>query len=307
MSNIAIAEVTRCAKYGEVGVIYSPRRRLKLSQMQEIEKREFTTLHASVAGAIGHLVLNRPERLNAINDALMSEMIEAVAWLDSHLELRVVIFKGAGRAFSAGADLKSLPGADTRIENGGSWIARRKAGQIGTRLCEAIEQMQAVTIAQVHGAAVGGGVLLMASCDLRVVAQGTVMFIPEVDLGAPYSWGAIPRMVREIGPALTKELVMTCRRFTPEEAKEWRWINRVVPLDRIENEVEQLARELAAKPSVPIMITKDHVNAITRVMSAGITSYADGDLARTVAAEEDAQAAVREYAESAIGTKRARH
>lgn len=271
-----------------------------------MEKREFTTLSAEVTGLVGHLVLNRPERLNAISDALMTEMLEAIGWLDRHPELRVVVFKGAGRAFSAGADLKSLPGADTRLESGKSWLARRRAGQIGARLLDAIEQMQAVTIAQVHGAAVGGGVLLMVACDLRIVAQGTVMFIPEVDLGAPYSWGAIPRMVREIGPALTRELVMTCRRFTPEEAKEWRWINRVVPLARLEPEVEQLARELAAKPSVPTMITKDHVNAIMRVMSAGITSYADGDLARGVAAEEEAKVAGVAYAESKIGTKRAK-
>jgi len=275
-----------------------------LSNIQKIDKREFTTLHASVTGPIGHLVLNRPERLNAISDAVMSELIEAVGWLDSHPELRVVIFKGIGRAFSAGADLKNLPGEQTRIESGNSWLARRKAGQIGRRLCEAIEGMQAVTIAQVHGAAVGGGVLLMVSCDLRIVAQGTVMFIPEVDLGSQYSWGAIPRMVREIGPALTKELVMTCRRFTPEEAKEWRWINRVVPLERIEEEVEQLARELAAKPSVPIMITKDHVNAIARVMGAGLTSYADGDLARAAADEKEAGAALEVYAESKVGKKR---
>jgi enoyl-CoA hydratase/3-hydroxypropionyl-coenzyme A dehydratase len=274
--------------------------------MQEIDKREFTTLHATVTGPIGRLVLNRPERLNAINDAVMSEMLEAVGWLDSHPELRVVIFRGTGRAFSAGADLKSLPGAETRIESGKSWLARRKAGQIGTRLCEAIEQMQAVTIAQVHGAAVGGGVLLMVSCDLRIVAQGTVMFVPEVDLGSQYSWGAIPRMVREIGPVLTKELVMTCRRFTPEEAKEWRWINRVVPLEQIEEEVEQLARELAAKPSVPMMITKDHVNAITRVMAAWMTSYADGDLARAVFGEEEAEVALVDYAKSKVGKPRGR-
>src|SRR5579863_5176209 len=207
---------------------------------KEIDRCEFTTLFAEVSGPIGHLVLNRPECLNAINDAVMSELIEAVSWLDSHRELRVVIFKGVGRAFSAGADLKSLPGADTTIESGKSWLARRRAGQIGARLLDAIEQMQAVTIAQVHGAAVGGGVLLMVACDLRVVAQGTVMFIPEVDLGAHYSWGAVPRMVREIGPALTRELILTCRRFTPEEARDWRWINRVVAPDRIEFEVEAL-------------------------------------------------------------------
>lgn len=273
---------------------------------QQVSIREFTTLTAEVSGAVGHLVLNRPERLNAINDAVMSELIEAVNWFDSHRELRVVIFKGSGRAFSAGADLKDLPGAETRVENGGSWLARRRAGQIGNRLCEAIEQMQAVTIAQVHGAAVGGGILLMACCDLRVVAEGTVMFIPEIDIGTPYSWGAIPRMVREIGPAITRELVMTCRRFTPEEAKEWRWINRVVALPRLQEEVEQLARELAAKPSGAMMITKDHVNAITRVMSAGITSYADGDLARGCAAEDEAQAAGRKYANSKVGDRRER-
>ena len=113
-------------------------------------------------------------------------------------------------------------------------------------------------------------------------------------------------MVREIGPALTKELVMTCRRFTPEEAKEWRWINRVVPLESLEPSVEQLARELAAKPSLAMMVTKDHVNAIMRVMSAGITSYADGDLARAIAAEAEAQDAVRDYAEVTIGKRRKR-
>ena len=268
-----------------------------------MEKREFKTLCADVDGTIGRLVFNRPECLNAINDTLMSETLEAVSWLDRHPELRVVIFKGAGRAFSAGADLKNLPGAGTRIESGGSWLARRRAGQSGARLLEAIERMQAVTIAQVHGAAVGGGVLLMIACDLRIVAEGTVMFIPEVDLGAPYSWGAIPRMVREIGPAITRELVMTCRRFTPEEAKEWRWVNRVVPLERLEREVDQLARELAAKPSVPLMITKDHVNAIAAVMSAGTTAYADGDIARGLAAEEDARVAVMAYAKSKVGAK----
>jgi enoyl-CoA hydratase/carnithine racemase len=277
-----------------------------LSLDKEMDKREFTTLSAEITDAVGHLVLNRPERLNAINDAVMSELLEAVGWLDCHPELRVVIFKGAGRAFSAGADLKSLPGVDTRIESGKSWLARRKAGQIGNRLCEAIEQMQAVTIAQVHGAAVGGGVMLMASCDLRIIAEGTVMFIPEVDLGSQYSWGAIPRMVREIGPALTKELVMTCRRFTPEEAKQWRWINQVLPLEQVEEAAEQLARELATKPPVPLMITKDHVNAIARVMGAGLTSYADGDLARSVAGEEEAQVAVAAYAESKVGNSRAR-
>jgi enoyl-CoA hydratase/3-hydroxypropionyl-coenzyme A dehydratase len=270
------------------------------------DRREFTTLYVEVSAAIGHLVLNRPASLNAINDKLMTDLLEAIAWLERYRELRVVIFKGAGRAFSAGADLRNVPGAPAQLSSGNSWLYRRRAGQLGTRLCEAIERMEAVTIAQVHGAAVGGGVLLMICCDLRVVADGTVMFIPEVELGAPYSWGAVPRMIREIGPALTRELIMTCRRFTPLEALSWRWINRVVAPDRLEAEVAQLAAELASKPAVPIAVTKDHVNAIMRVMSAGLTSYSDGDVALAMTVEKEAQAAVAAYAESKVGKGRKR-
>jgi enoyl-CoA hydratase/carnithine racemase len=277
-----------------------------VSSETQTDRREFSTLYTEVSDRIGHLVLNRPACLNAINDAMLADLTEAVRWLDDHRELRVVIFKGAGRAFCAGADLNSLPFAEGRPETGNSWLYRRHTGQTGTRLCEAIEQMRAVTISQVHGAAVGGGVLFMISCDLRIVAEGTVMFIPEVDLGTQYSWGAVPRMVREIGPALTKELVITCRRFTPEEALAWRWINRVTPLAKVEDEAERLASEIASKPSVPVVITKDHVNAVARVMGAGVTSYADGDLALAVTVEKESQDAAKVYAKSKTDKDRRR-
>jgi enoyl-CoA hydratase/carnithine racemase len=277
-----------------------------LNTETQSDRREFSTLYAEISGSIGHLVLNRPASLNAINDAMLADLTEAVRWIDSHRELRVVIFKGRGRGFCAGADLNSLPFAQGRPETGNSWLYRREVGQIGTRLIEAIEQMHAVTIAQVHGCAVGGGVLFMIACDLRVVAEGTVMFIPEVDLGSPYSWGAVPRMVRELGPTLTKELIITCRRFTPEEAREWRWINRVTSLGTLESEVEQLASEIAQKPSVPVVITKDHVNAVARVMGAGLTSYADGDLALAMGIEEESLAAARQYAHSKMSKDRPR-
>jgi enoyl-CoA hydratase/carnithine racemase len=270
------------------------------------QQHEYSTQIAEVDGPIGYLTLNRPARLNAINDELMREMIEALGWLDAHPELRVVILRGTGRAFSAGADLKEIPGGPSRPESGNSWLHRRRFGQIGRRLLDTIQNMQAVTIAQVHGAAVGGGVLLMAACDLRVVATGTVMFIPEVDLGTHYSWGAVPLLLRELGPAITRELIMTCRRFTAEEALAWRWINRVTAPDRLADEVMELAQELVAKPSVPLAVTKDHINAIMRVMSAGTTSYADGDLAIAMATEEEAKAAGAAYAESKVGKTRSR-
>ena len=268
------------------------------------DTREFQTIKVEVVdGGLGRLTLNLPDRLNAIGATMLQELAEAARWFDSHRELRVVIVSGAGRAFCAGADLQDSPAAaaDSKAQN--SWLYRREVGQYGLRAADAIEQMHAVTIAQVHGYAVGGGVVLMAACDLRVAAEDAWFFIPEIDLGIPLAWGGIPRLVREIGPAMTKELVMTCRRFSPAEAKAMGFLNRVVPLAELQNEVAELARELMAKPSVPVAITKEHVNAVTRAMSAGITSFADGDLLLGASAVEESRAAARAYRERTLRKK----
>ena len=107
----------------------------------------------------------------------------------------------------------------------------------------------------------------MAACDLRVAAEDALFSIPEVELGIPLAWGGIPRLVREIGPAMTKELVITCRQFTPHEGKAMGFINRVVPLDKIEQHTPKLAEEIAAMPAAPAAITKEHVNAVTRAIA----------------------------------------
>ena len=262
------------------------------------DTREFQTIRVEVEDALGRLTLNRPERLNAVGATMLQELAEAARWFDGHRELRVVIVSGEGRAFCAGADLKDSPlgpPADS------SWLFRREVGQYGLRAADALEQMRAVTIAQVHGYAVGGGMVLMAVCDLRVAADDAVFFIPEIDLGIPLAWGGIPRLVRELGPALTKELVMTCRRFTPAEAKSLGFLNRVVPAAQLKSEVEQLARELVAKPSVPVAITKEHVNSVVRAMSAGTTAFADGDVLLGASGDEESRVAARAYREKAFG------
>jgi enoyl-CoA hydratase/carnithine racemase len=268
------------------------------------DTREFQTIKVEADDrGLGRLTLNRPDRLNAVGATMLQELAEAARWFDGHRELRVVIVSGAGRAFCAGADLQDSPLAAADSQSGNSWFYRREVGQYGLRAADAIEQMRAVTIAQVQGYAVGGGVVLMAVCDLRVAAQDAWFFIPEIDLGIPLAWGGIPRLVREIGPAMTKELVMTCRRFSPQEAKEMGFLNRVVPLARLQTEVEELARELIAKPSVPVAITKEHVNAVTRAMSAGITSFADGDALLGASAVEESRAAARAYRERTLRKK----
>ncbi|HEV8484043.1 MAG TPA: enoyl-CoA hydratase/isomerase family protein [Blastocatellia bacterium] len=237
----------------------------------------FETIKTEIQGALGRLTLNRPERLNAMNREMLRELVEAARWFDEQREARVVVVSGAGRAFCAGADLKDSPAFEAVPASGESWLYRREAAQYGRRMADAIEQMRATTIARLHGHIVGGGVVLAAACDLRIASEDARFSIPEIELGIPLAWGGIPRLVREIGPAMTKELVMTCRQFTPQEAQAMRFVNRVVPFDELDQNVEQLASEIIRMPSVPVVITKEHVNAVSRVMSAGLTAFADGE------------------------------
>ncbi|HEX4948443.1 MAG TPA: enoyl-CoA hydratase/isomerase family protein [Blastocatellia bacterium] len=264
---------------------------------------QFETITVEINDAIGRLTLNRPERLNAMSAAMLRELAAAAHWFDEQREVRVVIVRGAGRAFCAGADLKSSPAQEAAAASNQSWLYRREAAQYGRRMADAIEQMRATTVVRLHGHIVGGGVVLASACDLRVAAEDARFAIPEVELGIPLAWGGIPRLVREIGPAMTKELVMTCRPFSSQEAKAMGFVNRVVPLEQLDQEVEQLAAEVAAMPSVPVVITKEHVNAIARAM-AGVTEFGDGDaLLGTINDPESVQAR-KEYTERRLSKQK---
>src|SRR5215470_2117071 len=130
----------------------------------------FETLAVEIDGPVGRVVLNRPERLNAMNPTMLRELAEAAGWFDSQPDARVVIVSGAGRAFSAGADLKEASTQQAKS----SWRAYREAARAGSRMIDAIDAMKAITIASVHGYAIGGAVLLMAACDLRIAAEDAV-------------------------------------------------------------------------------------------------------------------------------------
>jgi enoyl-CoA hydratase/carnithine racemase len=128
-------------------------------------------------------------------------------------------------------------------------------------MAEAIGAMRAITIASIRGHCIGGGVVLAAACDLRVASDTTSFRIPEVDLGIPLYWSGVSRLAREIGAALTKELVLTGRAFDAAEARSIRFVNRVVPDDRLERETNALAAELASKPGLVLRTTKRQVEA----------------------------------------------
>jgi len=231
----------------------------------------FATIETHAGGARGELVLNRPQKLNALDQQTLAELVEAAAWFDRQPEVKVVVVSGNGRSFSAGADVSAFTGEDPGPQ------LRRAGADAGRVMAEAIERMNAVTVARIHGHCVGGAVVLAAACDLRVAGEGAVFSIPEVDLGIPLAWGGIPRLVREIGPAMTRELVLSCRSFSAHEAHDLRLLNRVVPDEQLERIVDELAELLAGRSRLTLRATKQAVAAASEQMLSTAGAWSDAD------------------------------
>lgn len=233
---------------------------------------DFDTIDVRIDGDRADLVLDRGDKLNPLSSHTLNEIEVAARWLDGHDELKVVVVSGRGRAFSAGADVSSFgAGAD------GAARPPRDDADSGWRMARAMDELRAVAVAKVHGWCVGGGLVLAAVCDLRVAARSARFSIPEVELGIPLAWGGIPRLVREIGPALTKELVMTCREFGPDEALAAGFLNRVVDDDALDATVDDLVATLVRMPKLALLATKAHTNAVTESMVGTGRSWSDAD------------------------------
>jgi len=145
---------------------------------------------------------------------------------------------------------------------------------------------------------VGGGVVLAAACDLRVAAEDARFVIPEVDLGIPLAWGGIPRLVREIGPAATRDLVMTCRPFGAAEAQALGFVNRVVPAPELEEAATELARLLASKSAYTLRATLRAVDAAAEALVPTGGAWNDADSLAAARRDPESRETARRYLES---------
>jgi enoyl-CoA hydratase/carnithine racemase len=261
---------------------------------------EATTIAVSASGSRGSITLNRPEKLNPLSPTTLVELAEAARWVDGPRAVKVVVVSGAGRAFSAGADIAAFATA----EAGDGSLPAREGADLGRQMAEAIEGMRAVTVAKVHGHCVGGGVVLVAACDLRVAATSTRFSIPEVALGIPLTWGGIPRLVREIGPAMTRELVLTCRPFDAAEAKAIGFVNRVVADDELDAAVDGLVAVLDERSAFTLEATKRRVAAVTETMVGVSDAWADADSLVTARRDPESRAAAAAYLDALARRRR---
>jgi len=231
-------------------------------------------------GAVATVTLNRPERRNALSDALLTERASVFTGLRDHAGARVVVVTGAGPVFSAGADagLRSGMSAEERRQV----FANRKSQfrRLFERANTLLEGLEQPTIAMVNGHAVGGGWGLALACDFRIAAAEAQFWIPEVDLGVPLGVGSTARFVRLVGPARAKEIILECRRYSAAEALALGLVTRVVPAAALASTVGEYAALLAAKPFRPLAEAKARINAIARTGIPDVNAMTEGHLDR---------------------------
>jgi enoyl-CoA hydratase/carnithine racemase len=214
---------------------------------REEPQSRYQTVRYETKGPICHIVLNRPEKLNAASDQLVEEVNDALFEFDADPDLHVAILSGAGRAFCSGADVRQRQ-LRTREE------LRRLGGPAGRRsrdngLADTVNWKP--VIAAVHGYALGLGYSLSQSCDLVVAAAGTKFQIREVQrgLGGAQHWVATWFWT---GTRFANEVALTGRMFTAEEALEQGMVNRVVPQDELMTTAEALAAEIVQNPPLAV-------------------------------------------------------
>lgn len=202
------------------------------------------------AAGIATLTLNRPDSRNALNVQMCEELIHVLDAIEQAPQVRLVLVRGAGTVFCAGADLKERKTMSTA-----DMLARRVAG---FTVYNAIEKLSPPVIALVHGVAYGSGCEIVAACDFAWATEQASFRYPEVGWGTV---GATQRIPRIAGPRVAKELLFTGRIFTAREACEYGLVNRVLDASRFESEVGEMARHIAQAQPLTVRLTKQSVNA----------------------------------------------
>lgn len=224
----------------------------------------FTTLAVSLDQGVADVQLNRPDKSNAMNDAMWQEIRQAFAWVDATPEARVAVLSGAGKNFCAGIDLAMLGGIQQRIASPDGARSREALRRLILDLQDclsALERCRKPVLAAIQGACVGGALDLVTCCDMRYAAPDAIFAIKEIDLGMVADVGTLQRLPRLIGQGIARELAYTGRHVDAAEAEKIGLINRVFATpEALSAGVRELALGIAAKSPLAIRGLKEVMN-----------------------------------------------
>jgi len=242
-------------------------------------------------GAVATVRFQRPEKANALNAALLGEIERLALSFDDDAETRAVVFTGAGRHFSSGADL-----TDRGTPTPAPLVLRRRRTRLGERVIRALRGMDQITIAAWNGAAMGGGACIAFALDLRVGADDCFAQFPEIDIGLNLMWQSLPLVVRLVGPARAKRLVIGGERVHAPELEAWGALDARVPGADLLEAAHRMAARYAAKPPVAAQMIKRSVNHIASALDVALM-HMDADQNLLTQTTEDRRAAVAAYLE----------
>ena len=212
-------------------------------------------------GAVGLVLMNRPDALNALSSELMGEVVDALEELDRDEAIRCIVLAGNDRAFAAGADVGELAAATPIDLYGNRRIDR----------WDAIRSLRTPLVAAVSGYCLGGGCELAMACDLIVASETAQFGQPEINLGIMPGAGGTQRLTRAVGKALAMDVILTGRFLSADEALRAGLVARVVAREAWLDETKRVAQAIAARSPVSVRLAKDAVDqAFESPLAAGI-------------------------------------
>ncbi|WP_069169149.1 enoyl-CoA hydratase/isomerase family protein [Streptomyces griseus] len=233
-------------------------------------------IHVEQDGPVLHVRLNPHEQDDTLSVAVLDDLVLLLDDLHDRPDVRILILSSMGPDFCLGADRDEYQAALLADPTG---AALRRIADKAHRLCQALENTHAVTIARVHGRVIGAGLALASFCDLRAGADSSRFRMPEVGLGLPPAWGgAMGRLVAEAGAARIRELMLTCEVFDAAAAHRLGILHRTAPIDELDKTVDAWTRPLVRRSPEALVLTKRMLAGYARADRTADVSQIDSHL-----------------------------
>ncbi len=237
---------------------------------------------------IATLTIDRPDKLNALDSAMLEVIDGHLRRLDNSTEARVLIVTGAGdRSFCVGADITVWAELEP-IEMWRQWV---RAGSV---VFDRLARLRIPTIAALNGYTFGGGLELALACDLRIAADTAQLSAPEVKIATVPGWGGTYRLAELIGSARAKQMIFTGSRVPTEQAEQWGLINEVVPATELMDRARAIAAEIAANAPISVQLAKA---AIDGAAGSGTGVALEAMAGALAAATEDGREGIAAFRE----------
>jgi enoyl-CoA hydratase len=214
-----------------------------------------------IRSQVGLITLNRPKALNALNNQLMGEVMDALEAFDNRKDIGAMVITGSEKAFAAGADIKEMANQSAPEMRNSDYTA----------VFDRIRSIRKPVIAAVSGWALGAGCEVAMSCDMIVASESAQFGQPEITIGVIPGAGGTQRLTRSVGKAIAMEMILNNRILTAQEAYQFGLVNRVVPVESYRDEALKLAEEIASRAPLAIRAAKKMINQVyEESLSAGL-------------------------------------